>query len=63
MSNMPNFYYELPIGVLTTIHNMSVWLNYSENREYEDMLTASMVCSLIDNYPEPELSLKKLLIK
>ena len=60
---MPQFYLEMPVGVLTTIHNMCTWLNYSEAREYEDMLTASMVCTILNNYPEPELSLKNILIK
>ena len=64
LSNMelPPFTSEMPIGVVSSIHNMCTWLKYSDTQTFDNYLTAQMVCAILNDNNDIELSLKNLLI-
>ena len=65
LSNMKiELFMETPVGVLDYMYQMFDRVGITnEAKQYDEMLTASMIASLVSNWQEPELSLKNLLIK
>ena len=59
---LPIFCSEMPIGVISSIHNMCTWLKYSDTQTFDNYLTAQMVCAVLNDNKDIELSLKNLLI-
>lgn len=54
---------ETPVGVLAYMQQMFDTVGITnEAKQYDEMLTASMIASLVNNWADPELSLRNLII-